>query len=123
MNSLAKVEVESTSSFCDIFPDIDLSAKSYCIRRCAAKAAEFDAFELAKFIDKQFYKLTSIKKDPEDSLIRSVKSCRLDLRRWGAHFESNSQRPFFESHERQDVVQHRAKFLQHFLSRFILFNK
>ena len=81
MNSLAKVEVESTSSFYDVFPDIDLSAKSYSIRRCAAKAADFDAFELAKFIDEQFYKLTNIKKDPNDSLVRSVKPCRLDLRR------------------------------------------
>ena len=93
-----------------IFPRAQLSL-------IPAKAADFDAFELAKFIDKQFYKLTGIKKDPNNSLIRSVRSCRLDLRRWGARFESNSQRPYFEGHERQDVVQDRTKFLQHFLSR------
>ena len=104
-------------SFYDVFPDIELSAKSYSIQRCAAKAADFDAFELAKSIDKQFYKLTGIKKDPNNSLIRSVKSCRLNLRRWGARFESNSQRSYFEGHERQDVVQHHTKLLQHFLSR------
>ncbi|CAF4994978.1 unnamed protein product [Rotaria sp. Silwood1] len=105
------------SSFYDVFPDIELLAKNYSVQRCAAKAADFDAFELAKFIDEQFYMLTSIKKDSNDSLIRSVKSCRLDLRRWGARFESNSQRPYFEGHKRQDVVQHLTTFLQHFLPR------
>ncbi|CAF1516535.1 unnamed protein product [Adineta steineri] len=105
------------SSFYDTFPDIELSAKSYSIERCAAKAASFDAFQLAKFINEQFYILTDIKQDSNDSLIRSISSCRLDLRRWGARFESNSQRPYFEGHERQDVVQHRTDFLQHFLPR------
>ena len=61
--------------------------------------------------------LTGIKKDSNDSLIRSVKSCRLDLRRWGARFGSNSQRPYFEGHERQDVVQHRTTLLQYFLPK------
>ncbi|CAM4804120.1 unnamed protein product [Rotaria magnacalcarata] len=91
-------------NFYDVFPDIETSAKNYSVQQCAAKAADFDAFELAKFIDEQFYMLT-------------VKSCRLDLRRWGARFESNSQRPYFEGHERQDVVQHRTTFLQYFLPK------
>jgi hypothetical protein len=95
-------------SFYDVFPDIELLAKGYSLERCAAKAADFDAFELAKFINEQFYILNDIQKDPDDPLIRSVKSCRLDLRRWGARFESNSKRPYFEGHERQDVVQHRC---------------
>ncbi|CAF1532325.1 unnamed protein product, partial [Rotaria sp. Silwood1] len=102
-------------SFYDVFPDIELSAKNYSVQRCAAKAADFDAFELAKFIDEQFYMITDIKKDPNDSLIRTVQSCRLDLRRWGARFDSNSQRPYFEGQERPDVVQHRTEFLQHFI--------
>ncbi|CAF4222987.1 unnamed protein product, partial [Rotaria sordida] len=95
-----------TSSFYDIFPDIESLAKAYSVRRCTAKAADFDAFELSKFIDDQFYILTRIKKNVNDPLIRSVESCRLGLRRWGARFESNSQRPYFEGHERPDVVQH-----------------
>ncbi|CAF5000107.1 unnamed protein product, partial [Rotaria socialis] len=104
-------------SFYDVFPDIELLAKDYAIQRCAAKAADFDAFELANFIDEKFYVLTAINKNPDDSLIRSVQSCRLDLRRWGARFEANSKRPYFEGHEREDVVEHRIKFLQHYLSR------
>ncbi|CAF4136859.1 unnamed protein product [Rotaria sordida] len=31
----------------------------------------------------------------------------MDLRRWGAKFEANSQRSYFEGHERDDVVKHR----------------
>ena len=62
-------------SFYDAFPDIELSAKNYSVQRCAAKAADFDAFELAKFIYEQFYMLSGIKKELNDSLIRSVKSC------------------------------------------------
>ncbi|CAF1555869.1 unnamed protein product, partial [Rotaria sp. Silwood1] len=34
-----------------------------------------------------------------------------------ARFESNSQRPYFEGHERSDVVQHRKNFVQYFLTR------
>jgi hypothetical protein len=49
-------------------------------------------------------------------LIRSEKSCRLDLRRWGAKFEANSQRPHFEGHERDDVVKHRNEFINYFLA-------
>ncbi|CAF4225149.1 unnamed protein product [Rotaria magnacalcarata] len=52
-----------------------------------------------------------------NEFVCEVKSCRLDLRRWGARFESNSQRPYFEGHERQDVVQHRTTFLQYFLPK------
>ncbi|CAF3880279.1 unnamed protein product [Rotaria sordida] len=104
-------------SFYDVFPDIELLAKNYSVQRCGAKAADFDAFELEKFIDEQFYMITDIKKDPNNSLIRSVQSCRLDLRRWGARFESNSRYPYFEGHERNDVVQHRIEFLRHFLPR------
>jgi hypothetical protein len=55
--------------------------------------------------------------DPDSPLIRSVASCRLDLRRWGAKFNPNSQRPYFEGHERMDVVEHRREFIKHFLDR------
>ena len=51
------------SSFYDVFSDIE-------------------AFELARFIDDEFYRLTGIKKGSNDGLIRSVESCRLDLRKW-----------------------------------------
>ena len=40
----------------------------------------------------------------------------MDLRRWGAKFEANSRRPYFEGHERDDVVKHRNEFINYFLA-------
>ncbi len=51
-----------------------------------------------------------------NDLIRSERSCRLDLPRWGAKFEASSQRPYFEGHERDDVVKHRNEFINYFLA-------
>ncbi|CAF1569008.1 unnamed protein product, partial [Didymodactylos carnosus] len=52
--------------------------------RCAQKAADFTAFDLAHYIDQCFYTMTKTVKNDESALIRSAASCRLDLRRWGA---------------------------------------
>jgi hypothetical protein len=49
-------------------------------------------------------------------LIRSVSSCRYDLKRWGAKFSKNQKRPYFEGHERDDVVASRKIFVDFFLS-------
>ena len=43
-----------------------------------------------------------------------MESCRRDLRRWSAKFQSNFQRPYFEGHERPDVVAHRQGFVSYF---------
>ena len=50
-------------------------------------------------------------------LVRSPAARRLDLRRWGARFKQNENRPYFEGHERADVIQHRTKFIDYFLER------
>lgn len=55
--------------------------------------------------------------EPGSPLIRSLPACQLDLRRWGARFSKNSQRPYFEGHERTDVVAHRTQFINYFLER------
>ena len=39
----------------------------------------------------------------------------LDLRKWGARFERNSQRPYFEGHDSSNVIEDREKFIQYFL--------
>ena len=88
------------ANFYDVFPDIELSAKNYSVQRRAAKAADFDSFELSKVVDEQFYVLSGIKKELNELLICSVKSCRLVSRRWGVRFESNSQHSYFEGYER-----------------------
>jgi hypothetical protein len=40
----------------------------------------------------------------------------LDLQRWSARFETNKNGPFFEGHERPDVVAHRHQFIHDFLN-------
>ncbi|CAF4575974.1 unnamed protein product, partial [Didymodactylos carnosus] len=50
-------------------------------------------------------------------LIRSVESLRLDMRKWGIHYEANGSRPYFIGHEREDVVEHRKKVIDYFLAR------
>ena len=41
-------------------------------------------------------------------------SCRADLIRWGAKWDHNKNRPYFEGHERDDVVIEREKFIDYF---------
>ncbi|CAF4211962.1 unnamed protein product [Rotaria magnacalcarata] len=69
---------------------------------------------LAKFIDERFYDLNNLKK-AEDKLIRSIESCRLDLRLFGCKYTENKARPYFLGHEREDVVQHREQFVTYFM--------
>ena len=73
------------------------------------KSADFNAFELPKFIDAKYYELSQTTK-VNIELIRLEQSCRLDLRKCGAKFDMNNQRPYFEGHERADVVAHRAAY-------------
>ncbi|CAF1516782.1 unnamed protein product [Rotaria sordida] len=110
------------AEFYDVYPEIELAAKSYSIERCANKSADFTALDLAIFIDQNYYELINTTKDKNTNLIRSVPSCRLDLRRWGARFDSNSKRPYFEGHERVDVVCERENFVKYFLDRTDQYN-
>ncbi|CAF3154222.1 unnamed protein product [Rotaria sp. Silwood2] len=107
---------KQTDSFYDTFPEIEADARAFVVQACSQKSADFKAADLAQFIDTKYYELTRIEKRTEDDLIRSERSCRLDLRRWGAKFEANSQRPYFEGHERNDVVEHRNEFINYFLT-------
>lgn len=102
--------------FYDVFPDLEIEAKAFVSDACSRKAADFNVGKLAKFIDDRFREINSMDK-AADSLIRSNTSCRLDLTRWGARFEKNGQRPYFEGHERVDVVAHRNQFVGYFLDR------
>ncbi|CAF2538500.1 unnamed protein product [Rotaria sp. Silwood2] len=108
-------------SFCDKLTINDIADVFELVKRHSGKHASscYDAFPelelLAKFIDDQFYLLTNTENDSNDSFVRSVASCHLNFRRCGARYESNSQRSYFEGHERQDVVQHREKFVQHYI--------
>ena len=43
------------------------------------------------------------------------KGCRVDLLSWGAKWDKNCNRPYFEGHERVDVVEARTEFVYYFL--------
>lgn len=87
---------KSIPSFYDVYPDIEIDAKIYATSQCEKKSSDFKAADLRDFIDAQFYEVTGLQKQPGNSFIRSERSCRLDLRRWGATYQKNSQRPYFE---------------------------
>ncbi|CAF4333851.1 unnamed protein product, partial [Rotaria magnacalcarata] len=91
--------------FWNYFPEIEISAKQFTLERCSQKVASFTSMDLALFIDTAYYETIGITKDTDSELIRSVSSCRNDLRRWGATFKENGARPYFEGRERQDVVE------------------
>jgi hypothetical protein len=104
-------------SFYDVYPELEAEARSFTVQGCSRKTADFSVVDLAKFVDGKFYELSQTAKNLDDKLVRSETSCRLDLRRWGVRFTDNKQRPYFEGHERNDVVVERKKFISYFLSR------
>jgi hypothetical protein len=106
---------KKTDSFYDQFPEIEIDAKAYVAKACAQKSASFAIADLSKFVDDKFYETTGQLKTDE-KLVRSESMCRLDVRRWGFRFGSNNQRPYFEGHERPDVLAHRKEFIDHFLT-------
>jgi hypothetical protein len=71
-----------TDSFYDTFPDIKADARTFVVRACSRKSAEFKIMDLAHFIDAKYYELTGLKKQNSNELIKSESSCRLNLRRW-----------------------------------------
>jgi hypothetical protein len=75
-------------AFWDSYPDLELGARQFVFEECSKKEASFTDERLAKFIDDRFYELNNMKKiDP--GFVRSVHSCRPDLRRFEAKFTAN----------------------------------
>ena len=107
---------EQAGSFYDTFPEIETDAKAFVGQACSQKLGEFKATVLAQFADEKYYELTGLKNQIGEDLIGSERSCRRDLRRWGAKFETNSQRPYFEGRERGDVVKHCNECISYFLA-------
>ncbi|CAF1033591.1 unnamed protein product [Brachionus calyciflorus] len=63
-------------------------AKSYALTEMCRKECTFDAMSLAIFLDKRFRELYPEIEIETESLVRSVESCRVDLLKWGAKYES-----------------------------------
>ena len=105
--------------FYETYPELEKEAKLFALEHATQKKCTFTVNELAKFINKRFFELygDSFKEDFGE-LIRSEESCRTDLLRWGARWDSNTKRPYFEGHEREDVLVQRRNFID-----FLVLNK
>jgi hypothetical protein len=107
------------NAFYEEYPDIESRAKAFAIEKASSKKASFCIQDLADFIDKTFREeygqvLEEFGFD-SNKKVRSVESCRVDLLKWGAKYEKNSNRPYFEGHEREDVVKKRKEFCEYFI--------
>ncbi|CAF2953096.1 unnamed protein product [Rotaria sp. Silwood2] len=101
-------------SFWDCYSDLELEANQFVYQECSKTDATFAAETLARFIEQLFYELNNQKK-VDQQLVRSLESCKLDLRRFGAKYTANSSRPYFLGYEREDVVKHRKEFVKYFI--------
>ncbi|CAF1682275.1 unnamed protein product, partial [Adineta ricciae] len=104
-----------SDSFYDIYPEIEVDGKAFVAEQCSQKSGELKAMDLFRFINEKYCELNGIDEQVNGGYIRSERSCQLDLRRWGAKFEANAQRPYFEGHETDDVVKHRNDFINYLL--------
>ena len=93
---------------------MEIEAKVYVAREVKRKECVFNVKELSNFFNQRFAELF-----PNSQLtsIRSESSLRLDLHHWGFTFKLNGKRPYFEGHERHDVIEHRTKLIDYFISR------
>lgn len=104
--------------FYELYPELELQAKSFAIDNASQKKSSFIVKDLAFFINQQFNLLYcgSLNQEKNDNkLIRSEESCRVDLLKWGAKWDKNKNRPYFEGHERVDVVVKRNEFVDYFI--------
>ena len=74
-------EGKRVEDFYEEFPELELEAKLFGIERCRNKSADFTAWNLANFVDQNYYETTNRTKDKNANSVRSIQSCRLDLRR------------------------------------------
>lgn len=103
--------------FYDLFPELEKEAKTFALEGASSKHSGFDVKKLSEFVNKRFRELyeQSFEKTFEyGDLVRSQESCRVDLLKWGAKWDKNANRPYFEGHEREDVVKSRVEFVNYF---------
>ena len=74
----------------------------------------FTISKLAHHVNKEYCELTKTKQ-AEDVFIRSETILRLDLKSCGYKNCKNTKRPYFEGHERQDVINVRKEVVDYFI--------
>ena len=104
----------ASEEFYEMYPEIKLAAHEYALQNASKKNASFTVKSLAIYITERFKEITG-ENLKNGELIRSVASCNVDLIKWGACWDSVKNRPYFEGHEREDVVASRHEFVKYFL--------
>lgn len=103
-----------SDDFYEMYPEIKPLAYEFALKNACKKEASFTVKSLAIYVTEMFQELSG-EKLKSGELIRSVASCNVDLLKWGACWDSVKNRPYFEGHERADVVLARTEFLKYFL--------
>lgn len=107
--------------FYELYPLIENEAKAFAMEKLSSKKSNFKVKDLALFVNERFNQLYGSPFNVADEnsdkiqLIRSEESIRCDLIRWGAKYDSNKKRPYFEGHEREDVIKNRVDFCNYFI--------
>jgi hypothetical protein len=102
-------------TFYEEFPELEKEARAFCLSQASLKQCVFNVQSLANFIDRRFRELYPEVEIDQDELVRSEESCRADLLKWEAKYDSNTNRPYFEGHEREDVLKYRKEFITYLL--------
>ena len=103
--------------FYETFPRLELEAKAFAVSGAFSKDSSINTREIDKFVDKRFREFYREEFGEDylcEELVRSEESCRVDLLKWGARWDKNSNLPYFEGHERADVVAKREEYVAHF---------
>ena len=99
--------------FYQLYPEIKAEAIIFSKNKMKQKIANFKARDLSQFINSKYTEISGESIEP-GVVLRSERSCRRDLLKWGAKFECNKKRPYFEGHERTDVKEYRKEFVKMF---------
>ena len=110
-------------SFYEHFPELENIVKAFVLENVSKKECSFDVKILAQFVDQKFkelygHYLEGIEFD-SNNLVRSEESCRTDLLKWGARWDKNKIRPYFEGYIREDVISKRKEFDNYFTKNHI----
>ena len=103
--------------FYDEFPDMEQEAINHLMETSTNEDCSFTMYAFAEFFNDRFYQIYSYE-DTGDGHVRSVASLRTDMKNLGFTFdETGKKKPYWQGHEREDVVEARQSFINYFLSR------
>jgi hypothetical protein len=102
-------------NFYDLYPELEKEARIFALEQASLKKSSFCVYDLALFITEKFKELYDHNVDLfPNKFIRSISSFRVDLMTWGFKYDNNKNRPYFEGHEREDVIIKRKEFCNYF---------